>query len=281
MRQIDLIQGSAEWLQWRKGGIGSSEASTLMNLNPWQNIDQLWLSKLDEIDEQKDNWAMKRGRMLEPMVRQKYIKESGIIVLPLIAEHNEHDFIRASFDGINLETCTMIEIKCPGHKDHAEAVKDCVPAKYYPQLQWQLMVSGYEHAQYVSYRENDFRVVTVKKDKELQQTLLDKAMWFWDLVKTKTPPSDPLSSDVEDLFKEYASLKAQANLIDDEIEYLKNQIKEVVKDKPISANGFRGQWIERKGSVDYNAIPALKEIDLEIYRKPTSKIFDLRPIKGK
>lgn len=281
MRQIDLIQGSAEWLQWRKGGIGSSEASTLMNLNPWQNIDQLWLSKLDEIDEQKDNWAMKRGRMLEPMVRQKYIKESGIIVLSLIAEHNEHDFIRASFDGINLETCTMIEIKCPGHKDHAEAVKDCVPAKYYPQLQWQLMVSGYEHAQYVSYRENDFRVVTVKKDKELQQTLLDKAMWFWDLVKTKTPPSDPLSSDVEDLFKEYASLKAQANLIDDEIEYLKNQIKEVVKDKPISANGFRGQWIERKGSVDYNAIPALKEIDLEIYRKPTSKIFDLRPIKGK
>ena len=280
MRQIELTQGTNEWLTWRKNGIGSSEASTLMGVNPWQTIDQLWLDKLGESEEIKDNWAMKRGRMLEPMVRQKYIKETGTIVLPLTAEHNDFDFIRASFDGINLETCSLIEIKCPGHKDHSEAVKGEIPAKYYPQLQWQLLVSGYDHSHYVSYREEDFRVVTVKKDTQYQRELIQKAQWFWELVKTKTPPSDPLSSNIEDLFKEYSSLKAQSFLIEQELEHIKNQIKENTKDDPISANGYKAQWIERKGLIDYTAIPELQSIDVEKYRKPTTKVFDLRAIKG-
>lgn len=35
----------AEWLEYRKDGIGSSEVATILGLNPWETPYQLWRRK--------------------------------------------------------------------------------------------------------------------------------------------------------------------------------------------------------------------------------------------
>ncbi len=45
--------------------------------------------------------------------------------------------------------------------------------------------------------------------------------------------------------------------------------------QPYEGKGIKVAEIERKGSVDYSAIPDLKGMDLEPYRKPSSKYFKI------
>ncbi len=47
MKIIDLEQGTPEWLEWRKNGIGSSDIATIMGANPYQTPYQLWEENLE------------------------------------------------------------------------------------------------------------------------------------------------------------------------------------------------------------------------------------------
>lgn len=44
----------AEWLEYRKDGIGSSEVATILGLNPWETPYQLWRRKKG-LDAPKDS----------------------------------------------------------------------------------------------------------------------------------------------------------------------------------------------------------------------------------
>ena len=60
----------AEWLEYRKDGIGSSEVATILGLNPWETPYQLWRRKKG-LDAPKDEtFAMKAGHYLEDAVSQ-------------------------------------------------------------------------------------------------------------------------------------------------------------------------------------------------------------------
>ena len=53
----------AEWLEYRKDGIGSSEVATILGLNPWETPYQLWRRKKG-LDAPKDEtFAMKAGHI--------------------------------------------------------------------------------------------------------------------------------------------------------------------------------------------------------------------------
>ncbi len=56
---------------------------------------------------------------------------------------------------------------------------------------------------------------------------------------------------------------------------LANQLKELQGNEPLSFGGIRYFYEERIGSVDYSAIPELKQIDLDRYRKPIVRVWKL------
>ena len=61
----------AEWLEYRKDGIGSSEVATILGLNPWETPYQLWRRKKG-LDAPKDEtFAMKAGHYLEDAVSDR------------------------------------------------------------------------------------------------------------------------------------------------------------------------------------------------------------------
>lgn len=188
--EVNLQQGTDEWLRWRKEGIGASEVPIIMGTSPWSTIAKLYSDKL-ELNPKPftDNFAMQRGRENEPVARDLFEYEVGRKYPAITIESVTHPFMKASLDGYNKETHTILEIKVPGRADHKLAIQGQIPDKYYPQLQHQLLVAGSDLAYYVSLDMSKFDggiiVVEVKADKIYQRRLLRRAKYFWHHVVNK------------------------------------------------------------------------------------------------
>ena len=278
----ELVQGSTEWHNFRQQGIGASEASVLLNISPFKKIDTLFFEKIGELKDLADNIYMAKGRELEPIARQKYEESFGVFYQPMCAIHEEHSFLRASFDGINFDKKHLIEIKCPGEKTFELSRKGIIPDHYQAQLQYQLLVSGYDLVDYVCYFEGQMEVIPVWADKEYQNKLLEKAKWFWNCVLTRKPPGNPENDELTQLFEEYEKLYNLQKQVEERMESIKGILKDVIpEDKPVSWGNLLGRWTERTGTIDYKSIPILETINLEDYRKPPTKNFEMRYIKPK
>lgn len=197
MKWIALDQGSAAWLRWRQSGLGGSDAPSMCGISPWSDPMTLWKQKIGEAPWEADNFAMRRGRRLEPMVRRMYERRYNTPVAPMCAEHEELTWMLGSIDGITLCGGLIIEIKCPDWKAHTLALNhDRVPGYYWPQVQHLLMVSGADVCHYVSFSENKkfapeerLAVVEVLPDPRSFDSLTIIERYFWQCVQDRTPPA--------------------------------------------------------------------------------------------
>jgi putative phage-type endonuclease len=178
----ELEQGSSVWLDWRRGGIGASDAPVIMGVSPWMDAETLWLEKTGRQSGRPSSFAMRRGQILEPQARTLYIQRTGIHVAPLCLEHGERRWMRASLDGISDDGRVVLEVKCPGAADHAVAQRGAVPPKYVPQLQHLLAVAGAPVCHYWSYRDGEGVLVEVAPDPAYAARLAEREEEFWRLV---------------------------------------------------------------------------------------------------
>ena len=59
-----------EWLRVRKHGLGGSDISILLGINPWRSELELWLDKTNQTNKPvAENEAMYFGSLLEPLLR--------------------------------------------------------------------------------------------------------------------------------------------------------------------------------------------------------------------
>lgn len=164
-KRIDLEQGSAEWLEYRRTKIGASDAATIMGLNPWKKPPHLWEEKMG-IKDVFINDAMKRGSGLENMARKKLECSLGIKLDNPTLESIEHPWMSASLDAYNEDHRILAEIKCPNPKWHQYAIEGEVPQHYYPQLQHQMAVTGIEMMIYYSFDGVDGIEIKVPRNEE-------------------------------------------------------------------------------------------------------------------
>ena len=66
-----------EWLDARRNGIGGSDASAILGLNPYSSPLKVYLDKIGKGEEQETNEAMRQGTDLEPYVAERFTKETG------------------------------------------------------------------------------------------------------------------------------------------------------------------------------------------------------------
>lgn len=276
----DLQQGTPEWHDFRGKGIGASEIASIMNISPWTSAEKLFRSKIGEEEKTSDNFAMKRGRELEPVVRELYETQMRVKYEPACAIHEEFDFVRCSFDGINLEESHLIEIKCPGEKTHNMAKGGAIPEYYFAQMQWQLMISNFSCGDYLSFYNGDLEIVPIFADKEYQSILLDRAKGFWQSVCDKTSPLEPKDQTVKNLIQKYKMLYEKQKHLEEEIAAIKKQLQEKInKDDSVKYENVSCKWIEKSGTVDYKSIPELLNVDLELYRKKPITYFEVKVVK--
>lgn len=197
-----LEQQSKEWLDWRLGKIGASDAPVILGLSPYKTRWELWMEKLRlpiprTSSKPQNNFAIQRGNNWEPKVRALYELESGLELPASIKVHPKFDFIMASLDGYDEKAGVVLEIKCAGQEVFQMAEEGIVHPKYYPQVQQQLMVTGAKECHFLVAKIGkkgrtefieDTATVIVKPDEEFQKNLLFELVSFWDLVKKRVRP---------------------------------------------------------------------------------------------
>jgi putative phage-type endonuclease len=179
------------WLNWRSKGIGASDSTIIAGVSPWMTREDLWAKKIGQKKaDETSNWAIDRGNKLEPIARAHYELMVGFESQPILCEHREYPFIRASLDGYNHSRKIVLEIKCPGRVDHDKALRGKIPLKYYPQVQHQLFVTNALLAHYFSFDGKNGVIVEIFPDLEYISWLLNEIKIFWDCINKKIPPPD-------------------------------------------------------------------------------------------
>lgn len=179
MIEIKIEQGSESWIELRKTKITSTDASVIMGINPWKKIGRLLEEKKGHAREFYRTEKMQRGVDLEPVARNLY---SSIYDIDLTPKVFIKDWAMASVDAINSAHDHLVEIKCPGERDHAKALRNDIPEYYYPQLQHQMHVCDLDHMYYFSFDGFFGHRIFVKRADDYIKILLEKEKEFYDSI---------------------------------------------------------------------------------------------------
>lgn len=152
----DIIQGSTEWHDIRRGKATASRASDIITPAKGELsksvkkyiaslIAESWYAESDVPD--FETLAMKRGKELEPIAREAFIAETGAAVSEVGLVIADNGVCACSPDGLikgpDGNFFEGLEIKCPLKDSHAEYVLDgCLPEAYKAQIHWSLAVTG-------------------------------------------------------------------------------------------------------------------------------------------
>ena len=154
-----IEQGTTEWLNWRKGVIGASDAPTIMGENPWRSPSYLLKEKLGNHKEWGGNEATREGSRLEEVARQIIAKEFKQKLSPAIVQDSKDPFLAASLDALSSKNTTIYEIKCGAKSYELTSATDEVPSYYAAQLQHMLMVTQLDSLFYASYRPGEELII--------------------------------------------------------------------------------------------------------------------------
>jgi putative phage-type endonuclease len=275
---IDLEQNSPQWLDFRKGKIGASDASVILGVSPWMTPFQLWEEKLELSKPRDTSSSMQRGKDMEKEALKSFEDESGLVMFPKVVQHPKYEWMIASLDGIDFDHQYIVEIKCPGKADHETALGGKIPDKYVPQIQHQLAVTGLTRAYYYSYSFNSHACITMDRNDAYIHSLIAKEEAFWECIQNFEPPelidrdcvliTDPAW---EELAKEYRHAAKAVKQYEQELEKVKAKL--VAMSKGINARGAGLKLMKcfRKGAVDVDSICEYAALDKENFRKkPTN-----------
>jgi putative phage-type endonuclease len=178
---LTLEQNTPEWIEFRRQGIGGSDIAAILGVCKYKTPYQLYCEKLNIGPQFKGNWATVRGSEQESTVRAKYEFYNLEDMRPACAIHPKYEIARSSLDGISENNKLILEIKCPGEDTHKIAQEKRVPEHYFPQTQWNLMVTGADLCHYFSYsfKDQTTALVSVVPDIDFQGMMLAKAIDFW------------------------------------------------------------------------------------------------------
>lgn len=155
-----MEQRTEEWFQSRLGKVTASRIADVMaktksgySTSRANYMAQLVAERLT--GQQQDgftNAAMQWGTEQEPYARLAYQAAYGEIVLETgFAIHSTIEDAGASPDGV-IGTDGLAEIKCPNTATHIDyLLGQSVPAKYKPQMAWQLACTGRKWCEFISF----------------------------------------------------------------------------------------------------------------------------------
>ena len=181
------------WLEWRRKGIGGSDASIICGVNKYKSPIELWMEKTDQIPHQQAGEAAYWGTQLESIIRTEFTKRTDIKVTQLnqITQHDEYPFMLANLDGI----CTHTTYgECIFEAKTASAYKineweSGIPDEYMLQIQHYISVMNYGGAFVaVLIGGNTFKWQFIQRDDELIAMLIELESEFWRCVQTNVPP---------------------------------------------------------------------------------------------
>lgn len=189
-----------EWLQFRKQGIGSSDAAAACGIHPYLSMLELWMIKTgrmsSNIDQSIEGYSpLYWGNTLEPMVAKYYQEHTGNKVrrVNAILQHPNPGkaFMLANLDYAITGSDEVQVLECKTAGEHgAKLWKHGVPLYVTCQVQHQLAVTGKQAAHIcVLLCGHEAKIYKVERDEKLIASIIEHERLFWQYVQTDTPPT--------------------------------------------------------------------------------------------
>ncbi|MDH6351889.1 lambda-exonuclease family protein [Brevibacillus sp. 1238] len=184
-----------EWLQWRKKGIGGSDAGAVAGFSKYRSPVVVWLEKTGKAEaSQEESQAARFGRKLEPIVADEFAERTGLKIEPIyeMLAHEDYPFMLANLDRlIHMDgELGVLECKTADKYLAAEWDEEKMPDHYYLQVQHYLAVTGLKFAYIaVLIGGNDFRYKRIDRNDEVIAHLIKIESDFWNLVEEDIPPA--------------------------------------------------------------------------------------------
>lgn len=251
MKKI-IFNNYNDWLNFRneKIRIGASEIPTLLGLNEYETIEELYYKKKNNI-KTEENEYMKRGKVYEPVIinlfenatKHKIINKDieEYIVYTLdddryMATPDKEIVLNSDADEFSSGTNALLECKYTTSKIN----KLYIPPRWLAQVQWQLLISGYDIA-FLAWlsQDKDFDYVVIKKNEELIYLAFKQAEYFFNCIDNDIIPENTdldlselniskieVDNTLYDVLKQYNNTTKQIN----ELEKTKKLLSDIIKE---------------------------------------------------
>lgn len=214
-----------KWLAVRNLGIGGSDAGTIMGLNPYKSLYQLWMEKTGQAEapdlsgNQFVYWGIKNEANISDWFAEttgKKVERCGTL------RSISHPFMLANVDRIVVGENAGLEIKTAGVSQYKQWADDNVPDAYYCQCLHYMAVTGADYWYIaVLLGGNESKWKRIERNEEDIKTLIEAEKEFWDLVQTKTaPPVDGALSCSQALAARYADSRDEEIMLPEEADTL-------------------------------------------------------------
>ena len=269
--------------------IGGSDIAAILGMHPTRTAYDVWL-RITQGFEQADSAILRRGRLMEPVVRELAREELGLNLCgPRYIEDGANGFLgRASLDDENLNGLVRepVEIKTVSsfarHQWGDETTQD-VPLHYLYQLQWYLRMTGAPRGHLIALVGlDDLRHYRVQADPVLHERMVSAARAWWEryvvggeqpspegsylaaewVARKYDSPTEEYLTDaevpqVEGALKAYWAAKEAADEAEARLDKVKLELKELVGNaRGIKTGGATITWARPapRTVVDWEAV---------------------------
>lgn len=187
---LDQYGDRIAWLQQRRGGIGSSECSHVLGLNPWPNATawHVWMDKTGQLplDDGRDSEQMEIGREVEGAIVRMVARRLGVPHFGVPALANiDRPWQRSNIDRVFVTDDGPIPFEAKNTSEYLlHEWIDQVPDHAELQILHTLAVTGAPYG-YVGGMVGGRRVVyqRIERNESLLRHIIDTEAKLWDRVQ--------------------------------------------------------------------------------------------------
>lgn len=290
----------------RRKYIGGSDIAAIMSQSRWKTPYRLWAEKTGKIEvpDLSHNPAVEMGTRLEQFVADLFAEktEKQVRKQSKMYTHKNYPYLVAHVDRLITGSDELLECKtCSAYK--LEEWENKIPKEYVLQVIWYLGITGRKRgwiACLIGGQKFDYKCIEF--DEELFNLMVEKAVKFWDMVQTQTPPvilpddgetlGEVFSEHTEDMIENndinerVAYVKELEMHVDEmrkEIEEIKTELKATIKDKMgIITDTYKVTWKNQKGAYVYNKESMMTDGVFEKYAsQPSRRVLRITKLKEK
>lgn len=207
----------------RTTGITGSEIAALAGCSTYRAAIDVYASKVgDSPAPPPDGPHLERGVFLEDGILRWYAYRTGRrLEYPGTVTHPTLPLVIATPDAVahgHDEPPRVVEVKAPDWRSRNHwgvEGTDQIPPYYLPQVQWELAVTGLQHADVVALLDGDLQIFTVEFNPAMFGALYTVARLFWDKhVRPGIPPPPEASQSYGEFLRRKFPEATQPALID-------------------------------------------------------------------
>lgn len=266
----------AKWLEYRRHGIGGSDAAVVCGISRYKSPFELWLDKTGQLPEQEAGEPAYWGTLLEPVVRNEFQKRTGIEVSTpkQLLQSEKYPFMLANLDGIcehpELGTCVFEAKTASAYK--ASEWENAIPDEYMLQIQHYMAVTGYKGAYIaVLIGGNSFKWKFIERDEELISMLIKLESDFWAHVQNNTPPPiDGSEATAKYLAEKFAECKIGVITLPDsaaeiiaQYDTVSARLEELTEQKRLAENQLKEMLGNNECGIVGNSVVTWKAVSQE------------------